>query len=248
MPQLSKVVTTAVAGALLATAPAFPALASAHAAPHTTSAHGHAHPAKHAAKDKLAGPRRGAANAIAAQLKSVNRLMTKAAGLSLADSTGLGTALTAAQAAVAADGAAVSTAASVKALRTLVAAAVNSRQIAGMQFEIVVAADAAGVQAGTTSATVTDLVAKLSDPTIVDPAVLDPANGLLAMNDATAKLTTATDGVASAVSTILAVAPTATRAESHAARAAAQATLSAVSAALLAAAADITQVQTAYSL
>src|SRR5258706_6289473 len=120
MPQLSKVVTTAIAGALLATAPALPALASAHPA-HTASAHGHAHPPKHAdkhaAKDKLTGPRRGAAHAIAAQLKSVNRLVTNAAGLTLADGTGLGTALTAAQAAVAADAAGVSSATSVKALR-----------------------------------------------------------------------------------------------------------------------------------
>ncbi|HEX3336268.1 MAG TPA: hypothetical protein VHS54_07390 [Jatrophihabitans sp.] len=251
MSKLAKVVTATVVAALLVAVPAFPTVAGARAA-HATHTHTHAtkhtHKTKPAVHDRLAGPRRGASHAIAAQSKAVARLVANASGLTLSDGAALGSALAADQAALQSDLAAVADATSVRALRVLVAAAGTTRQLARMQFQVVVAADTAAAQAAATSTTVADLVAKLSDPTIVDPAVLDPAAGLLAMADASTQLSSATAAANLAVTTMLALSPSAARADSHVAYAAAEASLEAAGTALLAAATDVTDVQTAYSL
>jgi hypothetical protein len=242
MTPFSKAVTTAVAAALLATTPAFAAVAGA-APAHAKATHATAAKAKpkHVV-DRLAGPRKGAANAVKAQLKAVDRLVTAASAATIADGAALSAALVADQSAVQADLSAVSTATSVKALRTLVAAAGKSRQIARTQYEVVLAADTAAVQAGTLDATVTDLGAKLADPALPT----DPAAGLALLADATAQLATVTSTVPSIVSGILAVAPNATRAQLHAANVAAQAGLLIVTTALQAVATDVADVQVAY--
>jgi hypothetical protein len=237
---------TATSAAVLAvcgaTAPAF---AAAHPSHHTAVTHTGAHHPSKPAHDKLAGPRRGASHAVAAQLKAVDALSTRAAHRTLADGPALSAALTADAAAIRADLTAVGTAPNVKSLRALVSAAGTSRQLAQTQYSVVSAADADATTATILSATVSDLGAQLAALTT---AGTDTTAGQAHLAEAKSELATASTEAAAAVSSILAVIPNASRAQEHAGAATAHAELVSISVALSMARADIASVQAQYGL
>lgn len=214
MPLLSKTVAT-LASAVLLTTGSVAVAAGAQARPGHAGHTGHPVSRVHKSHDKLAGPRKGASHAIAAQLKAVRSLATKAGTLTTAHATELQGVLATDLAAVQADLAAVSSATSVKALRTLTGAANTARQVAGAQFRSVTASDALGVQAGSVSdllSTVQALLAALPADTTIDvaavQAILDQVTQ--ALPDVQAQL----DQI---VAEVLALAPDAARTDLHAA-------------------------------
>jgi len=237
MPHLSKAVATAVAAALLAACPVVATAADAH--PARTHTHTHRH--THAAHDKLTGPRRGASHAIGAQLKAVKALANRAAALTITDAGRLQDALADDAAAVQGDLDAVGDAGSVRALHTLLMAANTSRQVARLQFEVVVAADAAKADADALGATIESLFGPVVDSDVAaDVAALDAA--------ATAEDTIwhRADGAVAFVLDDLS--PTPTRADLHAAIEDSEAALQSISDDLAALAATVAAIQANYSV
>jgi ABC-type Zn2+ transport system substrate-binding protein/surface adhesin len=259
MPSLPKSIATLACASLLATCPVLAGTAAAHprhehgthqhadkhgthrrAHEHTTHRHEHAHgkPADH-----LAGLRRGAAHAIAAQLKAVQRLVTEADALDLADEGALLDALGADRAAVQADLDAVGDVPSRGELHGLMTSANTSRHVAQLQLLVVAAADAAGAEAAALGQTLEALAAQVFDsPPSPDKAaaeaVLEDAMSLLAT--VTAQVGDSDNGV---IGFVLDISPTASRAQLHAAAVAVHEALDSIVDALLQIEADIASLQ-----
>jgi hypothetical protein len=242
MPPLSKTLATVAFAALLAAAPVAAGAAEARSAGHHTSAghgkvqaHGKAH--QHAKHDRLAGPRRGFSHAIGAQLKGVQRLVTQASALTIADAAGLQQALAADLAAVQADLDGVAAAASKAELKTLLHSALGTRQVTRVQFDTVVAADGLGEQATALANSVAALQGQLAEAVTPDETAL----GSLAA--VAAELQTVSAQVPGLVTYALAISPTATRAELSTAIAAIDVALTSIQDALDQAGADFAAVQ-----
>lgn len=254
MSLLPKSIATAAAATLLAVCPAVAVAAQAHPASrhggthshstHTHSAHGKAAgKALHAHAAVPAGARRGATHAIAAQLKAVNTLVTNSGSLTSTDAAALHDALVADAAAVQADLAAVGDAGSRRDLHALMANAITTRQLARLQFETVVAADAAAEQAASLSLTVTTLQAQLADL-----GGVDTSGGLAALADAASRLESVSSKAPGVAQYVLALPPTTSRPDVHAANDAVEETLGGIADDLTQAAAEIAAVQAEYGL
>jgi hypothetical protein len=239
MTPLAKALAALTSAALLAATPALAGAADARPAAHQGGGtHQHGKPA-----DPLAGPRRGATHAISAQLKAAQRLVDRAAALTIADASALQDALAADLAAVQTDLDGVAAASSKQDLHGLMSAATTSVQVARLQFRTVVAADAAVDQATALTATIATLGTELAALSGVDITA-----GQAALADATTALQTVTAGAPGVVSDVLAISPTASRADLHTAAAAVAAALTPIEDALAQAAADVATVQATYGL
>jgi hypothetical protein len=245
MSHLAKAVSTAAAAALLAACPVVAGAADAH--PASSHRHTHSHTKthtnthRHGVADKLTGPRRGAAHAIGAQLKAVRALVNRAADLTIGRAADLGGDLAADAAAVQSDLDAVAGAGSVRGLHTLMMAANTTRQLARVQFEVVVAADALIAQADALDATIDSLVGPLFD--------IDASAGLATLDAAAATLDAVRAQAAGAISYVLDVlTATSPRADVNAEAENWDALKQALSDSLAAAADTIAAVQAEYGL
>jgi hypothetical protein len=210
MSLLPKTVAALASAALLVAAPAV--AASAHPAAHEHGTHHHAtHVHKHAGPaDKLAGLRRGATHAVAAQVRGIQALVNEAASLDIADASALQGALGLDLATAQDDQVAVAQAESRADLHALMRAALTTRQVAGFQFRAVVAADEDAAEAADLTGVAESLMGQVADrPGTADAqAALEEALGLLATAG------TQASGVAQYV---VQLSPTETRSELHAA-------------------------------
>lgn len=207
----------------------------------TTKSHGHGK------ADPLAGQRKGTTAAIAAQTRSLTRLLAREKAntkLNTTDRAALTAATQQALDALAADTAAVGTATSRTSLHNLVVAAVRTSQVAGAQDAVVRLADAQEAAPAALTQEAADLQAKLAaatagtDTTAATAALADLATQVAALS---ANATNA----ATAVTTILAVSPTASHTDLVAAVQAAHTALAPGDVALAAAKADVAVVKTA---
>jgi hypothetical protein len=240
MPRLSRTVATAAAAALLAACPVVASAADAHPL-HSHPSHSNTH--RHSAVGKLTGPRRGASHAIAAQLKAVKALGARAGNLTIADAAALQSALSADADAVQSDLDGVATADSVRALHALMTGAITSRQVARLQFEVVVAADATLDQMDALATEIAQMQGQLSELNDVDMPLA--AAALIAASDS---LSTLIDQAHGAVAFILNVSSTATRAELHNAIVQSDEALQALTDGLAAVQDAVIAVQTEYGL
>lgn len=237
----------AVAGLTAVLAPAAPALAAPHHAHVSSSIRHGAHVAvrpAHRAHDRLAGPRTGVAHVVAAQVQYVNRLIAAEKASTTLNPTDQAALVAAAGndlAALTTDQAAVPTATTFSALRTVAVSALRTRQVAQFQFGVVSAADAQEAQAAELAVTGTDLKSQVD---AAAAAGTDVTAATAALADLDTQLATVNAGAPTAVSAILAVSPTASSTDLRTALTGVHATLEADDAALTAAQADITTVQT----
>ena len=259
MPTLPKTIATLTCACLLATFPALAGTAAAyprndHA---TTHDHGHAHGAHGKAHehgkadehgkahehgkpaDHLAGLKRGAAHAIAAQLKSVQRLRTAADALDLADEGVLLDTLNVDRTAVQGELADVTDAGSRADLHALMTAAITGRQLAALQVATVTAADGAGTEAASLGASVEGLAGELADL----PRSPEKAAAEAALEEAMGLLATVTSDASDVVGLVLGVAPTVSRGDLHSAAVDVHNALDSIEAALLEAETDLAAVQ-----
>jgi len=243
---LAKGLATIASAALLSAAGAGVAAAApaphhgTHGGSHSTAGHRHGKPV-----DKLAGPRRAATQAITAQYRSVQRLVSQAAGLTGAHAAGLQTALAADLDAVAADRSAVAAATSVKALNALKAAATGSRHVAGTQFGTVSSVDALSAQAPDLTA----LVSQIQDA--INALVADGVDASASQTSLDAIVKSFTDALTSLgglADQALALSPTAAKAALHAVADAVEAALPGLSDALTQASGDLTSLASALNL
>jgi hypothetical protein len=259
MPSLPKSIATLACASLLATCPMLAGTASAHprhehgthqhADKHGTHRHAHEHAThRHAHEhgkpaDHLAGLRRGATHAIAAQLKAVQRLIGAADALDLTDEDALLNALGSDRDAVQADLGAVGDASSRGELHGLMTSANTSRHVAQLQLQIVAAADAAGAEAAALGQTLETLAAQLFD----SPPSPDKAAAEAALEDAMSLLATVTAQVGDSdngvIGSVLGISPTASRAELHAAAVDVHEALESILDALLQIEADVASLQ-----
>jgi hypothetical protein len=240
MTLLPKAVAALTAAVLVAASPVLSDAAGAHPSGHHKGAHQHSKPADH-----FAGLRRGAAHAIKAQLKAVQRVVDRAAALTIADAVDLQSALGADLAAVQADLDGVSTAADRGELHKLMTAANVARQVARLQSQVVVAADAAAAEAAGFSATVTSLQGAL---TTLAAGGTDTSAGDATLVDASTMLATAAAQAPGVVAYVLLLGPTASRADVNAASDAVHTALESIADVLAQVAADIESVQTQFGV
>ncbi|HKC29645.1 MAG TPA: hypothetical protein VKB75_16640 [Jatrophihabitans sp.] len=250
-----------VAAALLAASPIAATAAAAHPSGSHRSSHGSSHAPVHGSGkhgshvnrghhkhakpvDHLAGQRRGATHEINAELKAVQALATRAAGLTIPDAAALHDALAADAQALQADLAAVSTAGSKHDLRTLRSSAGVTRQTARVQYHVVVASDAKSADANSLSAIIAALMGQLADQP--GSAAIEQALGTLEA-DAAALANVGTD-LANVVTDILALPATGSRADLHTAQHAAEQALEAADATIEQVAADVSSVQQQFGL
>ena len=211
---------------------------------HARPGHGHGpHHAHGKPTDRLHGLRNGVAHAIAAQLKAAKTIAAAAASLDIPDAAALQDALTADVAAVSADRDAVSSAGSRDALHKLLKAAIATRQVAMLQFEIVSGADTVAADASTLGITVAQLQGQLADLDATTAAA-----GIALLADADQQLETVSAGVPDVVGGVLALAPNASGAQVRAARGTIGAALASLRDALAQAEQDVANVQADYGL
>lgn len=164
--------------------------------------------------DKLAGPRTGATHAIKAQLRSVTHLVSLAAAFEGPDAVALGTVLAADRDAVNADLAAVVGATTRTELAGLRAAAVQTRHVAGSQYQLVTAVDALAADAKDAATTLASLQQEL-DAMAADQEDVSAQQGEL--DDATTALAAVDSELGDGLSGVLGLSPTATKATLRAA-------------------------------
>lgn len=209
---------------------------------HGSGTHGHGH----GTHDKLTGPRHAAGRVLAAQSARLNRSLQNVSGdgtmLNPADQAALITALQADMAALSVDVAAIPNAASVAELNAIKHAAVGTVTLAVGQVRTTVDGDALEAQASDDATTLADLAAQVAT---AEQNGQDMTAAQAALDDAQTQLTTATGDAQAAVSTILAVSPTASRDGFQTALAAADQELAGADTALLAVDADIATVNAA---
>jgi hypothetical protein len=240
---------------LIATADALAAPAARTTAIHINFGHGTMHPAKgghggthggghghggHGRSDRLAGPRRGAAHAIGAQLRAVSVLVMKAGAAAGPDDADLKTALTADLDAVKADLAGVAGATSKSQLHSLLRDADNARQVAGVQFRLVSAADEFAPDVDQVASDVEELQVEL-DAMVAD--LMDVTTQQDALDQANDGLATMSDDLSASVDAALGLSPDAGHRAVQKAQRAAHAALNRVEAALEEAQADVLSVQ-----
>jgi hypothetical protein len=185
---------TAGTAAILATAGASSADAASHAATHRHAAH-----VAHLVI-------KGATHNIRQEVARVGHLQTRVArshGLNDADRTALA-ALTADRSALGDDLTALGTATTRAQVRSIVASAHRTADVAGRQVIVVVASDKVQARAATDAATLADLTSQVNAAALLGT---DVTAELALLADLQAQLTTATTDAAAAVTTILAVAP-----------------------------------------
>jgi hypothetical protein len=186
---------TAGTAAILATAGASSADAASHAATHRHAAH-----VAHLVI-------KGATHNIRQEVARVGHLQTRVArshGLNDADRTALLAALTADRSALGDDLTALGTATTRAQVRSIVASAHRTADVAGRQVIVVVASDKVQARAATDAATLADLTSQVNAAALLGT---DVTAELALLADLQAQLTTATTDAAAAVTTILAVAP-----------------------------------------
>ena len=245
MNHLAKGVATLASAALLSTAGA--GVAAAAPAPHHGT-HGGSHSTGHhhgKPVDKLAGPRRAATQAITAQYRSVQRLVSQAAGLSGTHAAGLQTALAADLAAVTADRSAVAAATSGKALNALKAAAGGSRHVAGTQFYTVSSVDGLDDQAPDLTALVSEIQDAI-DALVADG--MDATDSQTSLDAVVQSLTDALGSLGGLADQALALSPTAVKADWQAVADAVEAALPGLSDTLAQVAAGLDALVTALNL
>ncbi|GAA1243627.1 hypothetical protein [Oryzihumus leptocrescens] len=233
--------------------------AAALAAPHATqarhvqgkaSSHGHAATRSHGhgKADPLAGQRKGTTAAIAAQTRSLTRLLAAekaSTALNATDQAALTAATQRALDALAADTAAAGTTTTRSGLHGLVLSAVRTSEVARAQDAVVRLADAQEAAPAALTQAATDLQAQVvagttagTDTTAATAALADLATQLTALSANAAN-------AAGAVTTILAVSPTASHADLLAAVQAAHTALAPGNLALARAKADVAVVKDA---
>jgi len=233
--------------------------AAALAAPHSpdgrhaqgrATSHGHATTRSHdrGKADPLAGQRKGTTAAIAAQTRSLTRLLAAekaSTALNTTDRAALAAATQQALDALAADSAAVGTATSRTGLHNLVLSAVRTSQVARAQDAVVRLADAQEAAPTALTQEATDLQGQLdtattagTDTTAATAALADLATQLSALSANAAN-------AAGAVTLILAVSPTASHGDLLTAVQAAHTALAPGNAALARAKADVAVVKDA---
>jgi len=229
--------------------------AAALAAPHATqgrhaqgraTSHGHGH--GHDKADPLAGQRKGAAAAIAAQTRSLTRLLAAekaSTTLNTTDQAALTAATQQALDALAADTAAVASATSRSGLHGLVRSAVRTSEVARAQDAVVRLADAQEAAPAGLTQQAADLQTQVDAATTAgtDTAVATAALADLATQ--VAALSANAANAAGAVTAILAVSPTASHADLLAAVQAAHTALAPGNLALARAKADVTVIKEA---
>ena len=204
---------TACAAALIG-CPAVAADAAAHPRPdHHAMTHSHGKPTPHKPRshkpvDHLAGPRKGAGQALAARLKEMKALAAKAASQGLADGDALATALAADTAALKADVDGVASATTVNQLRLIVSAGGTTVAVGKLQYRGVVSADDAVTRAAKATATIADLEAKLQ---LLAAEGTDIAAGEAAIADAQAALAKVAPAAAQVVTAVTGIDPNASR-------------------------------------
>jgi hypothetical protein len=229
--------------------------AAALAAPHATqgrhaqgraTSHGHGH--GHGKADPLAGQRRGAAAAIAAQTRSLTRLLAAekvSTTFNTTDQAALTGATQKALDALAADTAAVGTTTTRSGLHGLVLSAVRTSEVARAQDAVVRLADA---QEAAPAALTQQTAALQTQVDAATTAGTDTAAATAALADLAtqvAALSANAANAAGAVTTILAVSPTASHADLLAAVQAAHTALAPGNLALARAKADVTVIKEA---
>lgn len=158
--------------------------------------------------DKLAGARTGATHAIKAQLRSVTHLVTLAGAFEGPDAAALGTVLAADRDAVNADLAAVANAATRTELAGLRAAAVQTRHVAGSQYQLVTAIDAITTDATDAATTLASLQQEL-DAMAADQEDVSAQQSEL--DDATTALAAIDSELGDGLSAVLGLSPTANK-------------------------------------
>jgi hypothetical protein len=241
MPRLAKTVSTTVAAALFAACPVVATAADAHPAPrHGTT---HTNTQRHVRTDKFAGLRHGMRYAITAQLKSVTRMSDEAASLALRDGSALQGSLTFDANAIRGDYNEVDGADSVRALHALLADAITSRQVARVQFEVVVAADAVLDQTDALAGQIAEMQGELS---ALDDVTM--ATAAAALNGVSDALNTLTAQATGAVEFVLLISPDASRSALHTANVQSQEALEMLTDGLAAVQASLAGVQSDYGL
>lgn len=221
------------------------AMAATHASAHP-AAHGKHATTSHGAKhDKLAGLRKGTTAVIAAQTRSVTRLLATenaSSRLNTTDKAALAAATANALTALGADTSAVKTAATARDLQKLGQAAVRTGQVAHAQYVVVLAADR---QESASAALAQSLTALQTQVGTATQAGTDTTALTTALTDLTTQLATADSSASGVVTAILAVSPTASHADLVTAERSARTALAAGQAALNAATADADTVKAA---
>ena len=225
--------------------------AAALAAPHATQgrhAQGRATSHGHGKADPLAGQRKGAAAAIAAQTRSLTRLLAAekaSTTLNTTDQAALTAATQQALDALAADTAAVGTTTTKSGLHGLVLSAVRTSEVARAQDAVVRLADAQEAAPAGLTQQAADLQTQVDAATTAgtDTAVATAALADLATQ--VAALSANAANAAGAVTAILAVSPTASHADLLAAVQAAHTALAPGNLALARAKADVTVIKEA---
>jgi hypothetical protein len=246
MPLLAKAVASLACAALLAATPVLAGPAGAH--PHAAKTHQHSHATRHghaaehgtahrhAKTDHLAGLRRGATHAVAAQVKVVQGLVDQAAGLTIADAAGLQAALAFDLTAAQTDQDGVATAETAADIHSLMRAAIIVHQLARLQFEAVQAADAIADQAAALSLTVAQLQGQLGD-------MPGNAEALALLDEAAMLLESISSQLPGVVDFVLGLAPTISKTDLHAANVNVQTVLTSLQESLDQANLDVTAAQ-----